>query len=88
VPIRDLVALFRARVGDERDKAELRQLCDKWTVVVEWPPGEGGEKCLALKPWMAGARLGGGGGGMAAGGGGKAAAAATGEEEEEEEGGR
>lgn len=32
-------------------QAEFKQLCDKWTGVVEFPAGSG-TKCLAIKSWM------------------------------------
>jgi hypothetical protein len=51
VAIRQIVAVFKDRINTERDKAEFKALCDKWTGVVEYPLGSG-IKCLAIKSWM------------------------------------
>eukprot|EP00775_Hariotina_reticulata_P009574 gene9574-9736_t len=38
---RQIVAVFKDRINTERDKAEFKALCDKWTGVVEYPLGSG-----------------------------------------------
>jgi hypothetical protein len=51
--IRQIVSVFKDRINTERDKAEFKAICDKWTSVVEYPVGSG-VKCLAIKSWMRG----------------------------------
>ncbi|GBF88116.1 hypothetical protein Rsub_00828 [Raphidocelis subcapitata] len=54
ITIRAVVQAFKDRIHTERDKAEFKALCDKYTVVVEFPVSSG-VKCLALKAWLQGA---------------------------------
>ncbi|KAI8472254.1 MAG: hypothetical protein J3K34DRAFT_504164 [Monoraphidium minutum] len=51
ITIRAVVQAFKDRIASERDKAEFKALCDKYTVVVEFPVASG-VKCLALKAWL------------------------------------
>jgi hypothetical protein len=49
--IKHIVSVFKARIITDRDRNEFKNLCDKWTIVVEHPSGSGC-KCLAIKPWL------------------------------------
>lgn len=51
ITIRAVVQAFKDRIYTERDKTEFKALCDKYTVVVEFPVASG-VKCLALKAWL------------------------------------
>ena len=54
--IKHIVSVFKIRIITDRDRNEFKNLCDKWTIVVEHPPGSGC-KCLAIKPWLENSNL-------------------------------